>query len=309
MYGINIDNNTIKNIIYIIVFLSIVVIVIYLFLIKLPQDKNVNLFLAKFCKKGNCPYQIAPCKSLNAYQYVETKNEKKIERKTYKCILEPDDKNKLLKLDYIFKPSMMNGSYCDMLYTTYYDYEDLTVMKNRINQLNLPISKCIRIRHYHFNPNIYLEIKYPGGTKIRALINKQYELLEPEKIDEQYRELLIDLIDKIKNNSIKPIFNNTYKRLSFIYKNNPDFRITLDTNIEFFHNNLYHHMKDDILEIKIPTNISVNEANNYLSEINKLAGTKLMFKQFSKFEYYYYNIILSNENVTNKKNTKIIKNT
>jgi SPX domain protein involved in polyphosphate accumulation len=139
---------------------------------------------------------------------------------------------------------------------------------------------------------MYLEIKYTGGTKIRATIDKYHNLLEIETLEEENREIIINILDKIRNKKINPIFDNTYKRLSFIYKNNPSMRITIDTNIEFFKNKLYNIMDTDILEFKIPNSISIGEAEQFLKEINMLADTKLQFSKFSKFEYYYYNVIL-----------------
>jgi hypothetical protein len=68
-------------------------------------------------------------------------------------------------------------------------------------------------------------------------------------------------------------------------------RITIDTNIEFFKNQLYNIMNTDILEFKIPNSVSIGEAEQFLREINMLADTKLQFSKFSKFEYYYYNVI------------------
>jgi SPX domain protein involved in polyphosphate accumulation len=157
----------------------------------------------------------------------------------------------------------------------------------------MPISKCIRIRKYHFNPKTYFEIKYPGGTKIRAQIDDNFNIIDSNSIDEENKDFVVSILDKIKKNRIKPIFNNTYKRLSFIYKNNPNIRMTIDTNIEFFQNHLYNIMDKDIMEMKIPESISIGESEQYIKEINQLIGTQLRFTHFSKFEYYYYKVILN----------------
>ena len=272
---------------------AIIIIIIFYFVFKNITIKKNNLFLSTQCKKGICYEALEKCYSMNGYIYSDGFSDKKIERKTLKCLLNTDDKYKLLKLENIFVPSMMNGTFCDILFTTYYDYNDFAILKNRFYHLNMPLTKCIRIRHYHFQPGIYFEVKYNGGTKIRALIDKDYNLLEEDKIDLEYRETIVSLINKIKDKKVTPIFSNTYKRLSFIYKNDPGMRITIDTNIEFFHNNIYNRMKNDILEFKIPYNVSNDLANEYLKEINNLAGTKLIFSPFSKFEYYYYKVIMS----------------
>jgi hypothetical protein len=100
-------------------------------------------------------------------------------------------------------------------------------------------------------------------------------------------------VDKIKLNKVSPIFSNSYKRMSFVYKNDPALRITIDSNIEFFHNNIYNIMDKDILEFKISNSLSINVANQYIDEINKLSGINLKYINFSKFEYYYYKVILN----------------
>ena len=235
------------------------------------------------------------CYAYNGYVYADS-GPKVIERKTYKCLLAPSDKAKLMNLDSIFVPSMMNDTYCDTLYTTYYDYNDFAVLKNRINGLNMPLTKCIRIRRYMFDPNIYFEIKYPGGTKIRALIDDDYNLLEPDDLDPEQSEIIVSIIDKIRLKKVVPIFNNIYKRFSFIYKNNPAIRMTMDTNIEYFQNSIYDKMSNDVLEMKIPSNISLGEAQQYIKEMEELSGIKLKFVHFSKFEYFYYDVLVKQRN-------------
>jgi len=254
------------------------------------QNKH---FLNNKCTKGVCYKNFNKCYSLNGYVYKDTANDKKIERKTLKCLMDNEAKYKLLKLENILVPSLMNGTFCDILYTTYYDYNDFTILRNRIHNLNMPLTKCVRIRNYHFQPGKYFEIKYNGGTKIRALIDDNFNLLEEDKIDNEYKETVQSILDKIKQKLIKPIFENTYKRMSFIYKNNPEMRITIDSNIEFFHNNIYNVMDKDVLEFKIPYSISLDVAQQYLQEINQLIGTKLKYEPFSKFEYYYYKVIMN----------------
>jgi hypothetical protein len=52
-------------------------------------------------------------------------------------------------------------------------------------------------------------------------------------------------------------------------------------------------MNKDILEFKIPSNISTDVANQYIDEINRLSGIRLKYTPFSKFEYYYYKVIMN----------------
>ena len=276
------------------VMIIIIIVIFYYVITNIKHTIKNTKFLFTTCKKGICYEDLDKCYSVNGYTYSDTgSSDKKIERKTLKCILKPEDKYKLLKLENIFVPSMMNGTFCDVLYTTYYDYADFSVLKNRVYNLNMPLTKCIRIRKYHFQPGTYFEVKYTGGTKIRALIDDDYNLLEPDKVEEEHKEFIESILDKIKSNKVKPIFSNSYKRMSFVYKNNPSLRMTIDSNIEFFHNNIYNIMDKDILEIKIPTSLSLDVANQYIDEINRLSGVNLKYTQFSKFEYYYYKVIMN----------------
>jgi hypothetical protein len=279
-----------NKLIFLIIF---IVLVIFGFgLIIMNQRNNVNAFLTTKCLKGK-RYKngLQKCTSLTGYTYVENVSSKnidsKIDRKTLKCVMDQDVKTKLLTLSNIFVPSIFNGTYCDILYTTYYDDVNLSFLKNRIENMNLPMAKCVRIRRYHFNPNIYFEIKHPGGTKLRALIDPEYNLLEPDIIDSEYKESIITLLEKIKSKQMLPLFENTYKRLSFIYKRNPDIRMTIDTNIEYVHKNIYGKNDKDVLEMKLPETIDISEAKQYIREINHLANTNLKFEVFSKFDYYY----------------------
>lgn len=291
-----------NKLIFLIIFILLVIMGFGLTI--LNQRNKLNAFLTTKCIKGKCYNKgLQQCTSLTGYTYVEkppdldaavNKNiDSKIDRKTLKCVMDNDVKNKLLQLSNIFVPSIFNGTYCDILYTTYYDDTNLSFLKNRMEHMNLPMAKCVRIRRYQFNPNIYFEIKHPGGTKLRALIDNDYNLLEPEIIDPEYKESIIALLEQIKNKQMIPLFENTYKRLSFIYKRNPDIRMTIDTNIEYVHKNIYGKNDKDILEMKLPETINMTEAKEYIREINHLANTNLKFEVFSKFDYYYNMVINS----------------
>lgn len=282
----------------IIICLIFIIIICYFIITNIKQIKKNDFFLITDCNKGICYNNIDKCYSNKGYFYSDNSSDKKIERKSLKCILDLKDKFKLTKLENIFVPSIMNGTYCDILYTTYYDYNDFTIVKNRFYNLNMPLVKCIRIRHYHFQPGIYFEIKYKGGTKVRALIDKDLNLLEKDKLEDEFKETIDSMLEKMKSKKVNPIFNNTYKRLSFIYKNDTSIRITIDSNIEFFYNNIYNLLEHDVLELKIPNSVSLDLANEYLKEINGLAETKLVYAAFSKFEYYYYKVILGKTNTT-----------
>ena len=284
----------------IILFIILILVILAIGLTWVNQKNVLNKFLDSKCSeqissKNKCYNGMKKCTSMTGYTYVEDASasaktndiNSKIERKTLKCVMAPDDKYKLIQLSSIFTPSMFKGTYCDVIYSTYYDYSDLTFLKNRMDHLNLPLAKCVRIRRYKFNPDIFFEIKYSGGAKIRALIDNEYNLLEPENIDEEYEDTIVSLLEKIKNKTMIPLFENVYKRLSFIYKNNSSLRMTIDTNIHFNHKNIYGKIDSDILEIKLPETMDIMNMTENIREINHLANTNLKFERFSKFDYYY----------------------
>jgi hypothetical protein len=51
-------------------------------------------------------------------------------------------------------------------------------------------------------------------------------------------------------------------------------------------------MDTDIVEFKIPKNIGVDQCQIMIDEISSLTNIPLKYTSFSKFEYYYYNVIM-----------------
>jgi SPX domain protein involved in polyphosphate accumulation len=239
------------------------------------SNHNLSNF---FLQKCTSPYSI---------KYSDKSQDKNdiITRKTYKCLLNNKEKEKLLNSDNILIPSELNGTYCDIIYSTYYDFEDLTFLKNRVYNLNMPLSKCVRIRTYYFNPNTYLEVKYPGGTKIRVGIDKKLNILNINSIDDQYKDTIIQILQKIKNKDVLPIFNTIYKRSSFVFISNPSIRITIDTDIEFVTPTFYNKLPANIVEIKTPLSLQYSQANDIIKQINTQLNTNMKFVYFSKFNY------------------------
>jgi hypothetical protein len=201
-----------------------------------------------------------------------------IQRKVYKCILNSKETNKLLNIKDILVPSMIDNTYCDYLTTYYYNIKDFTLT----SQYN-PYHR-IQIRTYVFNPNQYLELK-TLNNKIRFKI-KNYELINIHKIEEKYIKPIQIFLLKVKNKKIKPLFINTYKRYSFIYLRNPDIRITIDTNITFTKTKFTHTIKENIMEIKVPYNISINEIHKYIQNMNNSIEGQIKLQSFSKVKYF-----------------------
>jgi hypothetical protein len=255
---------------------------------EIPDD-----FLDLSCTKSKCFGKYKACYASYGYDVNQNglnSGSNLVERTTVKAIMKPEDKYKLMSLKDYFTPSMLNGTFCDIVFSSYYDYPDMFHISNKVFKMKKDISKAIRIRHYHFEPNIYFELKY-DGVKIRTIIDANYNIINPESINPKYKEMVMSLLDKIRSGELKLVFKNTYKRLSFIYKNDPSIRMTMDTNIEFDHNGKQINTNFDIFELKYPKNMDYSTIKDYLKEINELARTDLKFTEFSKVEYLYHESI------------------
>ena len=202
-----------------------------------------------------------------------------IERINYKFILNDTETNKLLKLNNIFIPSLLDNTYCDYLTTYYYDIKDF------IDSTQYNSYHRIRIRSYLFHPYKYLELK-SKHNKIRIKINKNFDIINPIILENIYIKPINNFIKKIKLKKIKPLFKNTYKRYSFVYFDNQEIRITIDTNILFLNKKIKHSMKKNIMEIKAPYTITKNQINQYIHNINQKINTNLKIVDFSKFDYF-----------------------
>jgi hypothetical protein len=250
-----------------------------------------DTFLDLSCTKKKCFNAYEPCYSANGFDVNQSGILNNIiERTTVKAIMNLEDKYKLMNLSQYLTPSMMNGTFCDIVFSSYYDFPDRYHTLNRIFKTKKDISKAIRIRHYHFEPNTYFELKY-DGVKIRTMIDNEYNILNPEKIDPKYKELVMSLLDKIKSGDLKLLFKNTYKRLSFIYKENSSIRMTMDTAIEFDYKGDQTYTDFDIFELKYPKDMEYSTITEYMDEINEKANTNLEFRDFSKVEYIYHHAI------------------
>jgi hypothetical protein len=257
------------------------------------RTKQNNKYITKFiddnCFDKSCHYNA--CFTDSGFDADKSTNlTSVVERTTIKSKMTPTTKYKLMSLDNIFVPSMFNSTYCDLVFSTYYDFPDRYVLFNRINKYNRDLCKAIRIRSYYFNPNTYFELKY-NGVKIRTMINWQMDIINPDEIKPEYKELVLDLLDKIKNKDMKEIFKNKYKRLSFVYKGDPSIRMTIDTNLTYIVNGQENEVNFDILEVKYPNDMDISTIYSFFSEINELANTNIEFKKFSKMEYGYFHFM------------------
>jgi hypothetical protein len=212
-----------------------------------------------------------------------------LERKTLKSILKPSTKYKLMNLDDIFTPSMMYGTFCNKIYTIYYDFKNGHFKSNINTFLKEKKVKRVRIRHYYFDPNSYFEIKYKDH-KIRVLIDCQYNVLE--EIEPSYKNIINEMLYQIKEGEIPELFYNEYKRFSFIYKTNQNIRMTIDSDISIKYLGNTHLFPFDILEVKYNIDIPTNTILQYFKEIEKSIDRKIKLEDFSKVDYTIENIII-----------------
>lgn len=274
-----------------IIILSIVLIIFILFLLIKKYSSNKTSHFQKSKHINTCvPFDknITACTSPFAVS-PDDKSSQVIERETLKSVLNTETKYKLMDLTSIFVPSVMYGTYCNQIYTTYYDFLNADYPSHVFAFLKENKVKRVRIRHYYFDPNSYFEIKYKG-SKIRVLIDCQYNILET--IDPLYKEVVTDIISKIKVGKIPELFFNDYKRFSFVYKSNQDIRMTIDTNIKIKYLDITAELPFDILEIKYDKNIPQKKITSYFKELENYTGDKIKLEDFSKVDYSINNIII-----------------
>jgi hypothetical protein len=214
-----------------------------------------------------------------------------MERETIKSVIRFGERKKLMKLHDIFVPSMMYGTYCNTVYTTYYDFWNCSFPEYIFENLKKMDIKRVRIRHYYFDPNSYFEIKYKNH-KIRVLIDCDLNVLEPENVDAAHKDLVFVMIQKIRAGKLKELFYNTYKRYSFIYKNDTSIRMTIDTDIVVKYRGMSHTFEFDILEVKYDVNTPLDTILSYFDEINRLAGVHIRFQKISKADFTIHNMII-----------------
>ena len=145
---------------FVFLFIILIILIIFIFFI----NNNIN--------KNTLP-QIKKCISKNDYIEVDINKIKEqkntFERKTTKMVATNDSKYKLLQEPNFFIPSMMNGTYCDINYSTYY------IIPEFMNNINNNIK--IRVRHYYFSPGLFFEIKIKDkNIKIRTEIDYNYNI-------------------------------------------------------------------------------------------------------------------------------------
>lgn len=205
----------------------------------------ILIILIFFINKNTQP-EIKKCISKDNYIEVDINKIKEqkntFERKTTKMVATNNSKYKLLQEPNFFIPSMMNGTYCDINYSTYY------IIPEFIDNINNNIK--IRVRHYYFSPGLFFEIKLKEkNIKIRTEIDYNYNIIKDDSISSEYYPLLERLLKLLKNDKLQFLCTTKYKRFSYFYFHDNNIRITLDTEIEYNDKKIPDL---NILEIKYP---------------------------------------------------------
>ena len=240
----------------------------------------IILIVFIFCINKNTSNKLKKCKSKTAYIEVDInkikEQQNKFERKTIKMVAKNNSKYKLLQEPNFFIPSMMNGTYCDINYSTYYI---IPKNINIINDINDNIK--IRIRYYYFSPGLFFEIKIKDkNIKIRTEIDYNYNIINKESVLSEYYPLLERILGMLKKDKLQFLCTTTYKRFSYFYFNDNNIRITLDTDIKY--NN--QKIPDlNILEIKYPINYInsgilteiINKCSLFHFKVSKISKSKI----------------------------------
>ena len=237
----------------------------------------IILIIFIFFINKNTSNKIKKCTSNTEYIEVDINKIKEksstIERKTTKMVAKNNSKYKLLQEPNFFVPSMMNGTYCDINYSTYY------IIPEIMNNINDNIK--IRVRHYYFSPGLFFEIKIKSkNIKIRTEIDYNYNIITNDALVNEYYPLLERLLKMLKKNKLQFLCTTKYKRFSYFYFNDKNIRITLDTDIE------YNEQKIpdlNILEIKYPfeyinsnvVNEIINKCSSFHFKVSEISKSKI----------------------------------
>lgn len=237
---------------------------------------------------------------------------KSFKRYEKKFILDKEQYNKLIPklLEYMTPDKYCKSGKNYNIYNIYYDTKHNDVIRHSISK---PFYKeKLRLRSYKIpsNPSdkVFLELK----KKINGIVNKRrvsltleeaYKFLElgerPCSNDYINTQVLNEIEYYLNNNPVKPTVYIGYTRNAFFAKDDPDFRLTFDSNIISRRNNLsleFGNSGDDILgkdkylmEVKILGSIPV-WFTRILSELS------IYNTHFSKYGNEYMSYCLNKQN-------------
>lgn len=175
------------------------------------------------------------------------------------------------------KRRMSPDSYCAegkryQVFNIYFDNDTHDIIRHSVSK---PYFKeKLRMRSYNPNPDpddiVFIEIKKKIGKIIckRRAVLKYYDVLAflekheyPEKIDFMQHQILREIEYFIDKYNVKPAVYICYDRYAYFDKENPEFRLTFDSNIRSRRDRLDFNSgtdgelllneKDYLMEIKI----------------------------------------------------------
>lgn len=213
------------------------------------------------------------------------------------------DKEQYLKLQDRIKEYMVEDQYgqstiCNIYFDSYqYDFISHSIEKPFFKEK-------IRLRSYNTpteDSNVYLEIKRKcdgvvGKRRIGMKLKEFYQYLEDGSLLNNYNQQIKSELDYyFKMYDLHPTMYISYSRIAYYQIDNPDFRLTFDSNIlareydldlingeygkQLLKENLY------IMEIKTLNSIPI-----WL--VNELNNLKIIPKSFSKYGTAYEKLVL-----------------
>lgn len=172
--------------------------------------------------------------------------------------------------------------YDTKIYNLYYDNDNFDSIITSIEKTEY--KSKVRLRCYGNSENVFLEVKQKfKGIVYKRRINltsKEYERYEKDGIYPEKNKQIIKEIDYyIKYHDLHPAIFIAYDRLSFIGKEDKDFRITFDCNLRSRFKKL--SLKDN------RCNENYFEENKYIMEVKCLNSLPLWFtKELSRLKIY-----------------------
>lgn len=222
---------------------------------------------------------------------------------------EVDFENLMAKFTHYMKPDKFcrDGRYYT-IYNIYFDTENHDIIRHSLSK---PYYKeKLRLRSYTVpvNPNdpVFLELKKKIGgvvSKRRAEITcaEAFDFVEkgirPEKGDYLNEQVIKEIAQLLKHNTVMPKVFISYERMAFFGKENKDFRVTFDSNIKTRRSHLLLEEgawgrnlipeNQYLMEIKIPGAIPL-----WLSQT--LSENQIYSTSFSKYGAEYKNYCRQN---------------
>jgi hypothetical protein len=241
------------------------------------------------------------------------------ERIEKKYLLTEKQKNNLLKI--IDKNIEKNDYFFSEIRNIYFDNSENELIRQSIEK---PLYKeKVRIRSYgkpNIEDNIFLEIKKKFNgivykRRIEVKLKDIYKYLQTGILNCENEQIFKEINYCLKKYNLKPAIFISYERYSYLGKEDKNFRITFDTNINYREHNLKIE-KDD-------NNVSLIGKENYLMEVKSLNSMPIWFTKalsdlkiypisFSKYGEIYKKEYLNNDkkviNIETLKENKFVVN-